>query len=286
MPVTSNEVGFAITLQNDPTTLRPNRETIPFELRDSGLLRNQGLPRPFVNELFYRQGQAILTVQSEYQAADTTLQTNIDTVQSNVDTVASDLTQEITDRGNADTTLQNNIDSVISDLDPLTGALAQAILQQIYPVNSLYTTKNATNPATQLGFGTWTQIAEGRTLVGIDTGDADFNTIGEQGGSKTHTHADNFSVDGHTLTTAEMPSHAHRLYGTDTSSASVEPLNGATVAGDTNGGGAYTNSGLGGNQLVEDTGGDTAHSHGLSGSVTSANSMNPYHVVYIWERTA
>lgn len=42
------------------------------------------------------------------------------------------------------------------------------------------------NPSEILGFGTWEQV-KGRTLVGVDTSDNDFNTVKKTGGSKTQT---------------------------------------------------------------------------------------------------
>lgn len=48
--------------------------------------------------------------------------------------------------------------------------------------------------------GTWELFGAGRMTVGIDTGDADFNSAGKTGGSKTHTQ----TVD-------EMPSHGHSM---------------------------------------------------------------------------
>lgn len=42
--------------------------------------------------------------------------------------------------------------------------------QQAYPVGAIYLSTVATNPGTVLGFGTWTQIAQGRTLIGEGTG--------------------------------------------------------------------------------------------------------------------
>jgi microcystin-dependent protein len=42
--------------------------------------------------------------------------------------------------------------------------------------------------------------ARGRVLAGRDASQAEFNTLGETGGAKTHT-----------LTTAQMPSHAHSI---------------------------------------------------------------------------
>jgi hypothetical protein len=67
-------------------------------------------------------------------------------------------------------------------------------LQAIYPVGSVYINASVTtNPLTLLGFGTWAEIGAGRVLVGQDTGDALFDTIGGTGGTKdaivvTHTH--------------------------------------------------------------------------------------------------
>ena len=63
------------------------------------------------------------------------------------------------------------------------------ILKKAYPVGSIYINASvSTNPATLLGFGTWSAFGAGRTLVGIDSGDTDFDTIGETGGAKTHVH--------------------------------------------------------------------------------------------------
>ena len=52
-----------------------------------------------------------------------------------------------------------------------------------YPVGSIYLSVVNTNPSTWFG-GTWEQIAKGRTLVGVDTNDTDFNTVEKTGGSK------------------------------------------------------------------------------------------------------
>jgi microcystin-dependent protein len=68
---------------------------------------------------------------------------------------------------------------------------------EIYPIGSIYTSVVNTNPSTYFG-GTWTAFASGRTLVGVDTGQTEFDTVEETGGAKTHT-----------LTSGEMPSHTH-----------------------------------------------------------------------------
>jgi hypothetical protein len=75
--------------------------------------------------------------------------------------------------------------------------LAQ-ILAAVYPVGSIYVATVSTNPATLLGFGTWSAFGTGRTLVGIDAGQTEFDTVEETGGEKTHV-----------LTIAELASHTH-----------------------------------------------------------------------------
>ena len=84
--------------------------------------------------------------------------------------------------------------------DDITNIVNQAVTASklaIYPVGAVYISVDDTSPATLFG-GTWTAFATGRTLVGIDTGDSDFDTVEEEIGSKTHT-----------LTSDEMPSHTH-----------------------------------------------------------------------------
>ena len=69
-----------------------------------------------------------------------------------------------------------------------TTAFVQAAVALLYPVGSIYSNVAvATNPATLLGFGTWTAFGAGRVMVGLDGDDEDFDTVGETGGAKTHT---------------------------------------------------------------------------------------------------
>lgn len=299
MPILEDDVLWAKNLQFDNTTGRPNREEIPLELLYSGLLRNQALPRPFINQILYQQGQATLTVQSDYIAADTILQSNIDAealARSNADDgLQSNLDTEISNRISADDLLQSNLDTEISnrtsadnDLQSQINSLTQAILQQIMPVGYLYVTKNTTSPASQLGFGDWSLI-EGKTLVGIDSEDSDFDTIGKEGGFKEHNHSASSStttdvtIDNHVLTVDEIPSHSHIQKGSED-------------GGSTFGYQMDTNNVAGNFPLTtvstEETGGGEGHNHSASATSTTTttigddSSLQPYHVVYIWERTA
>ena len=123
------------------------------------------------------------------------------------------------------------------------------MLETIYPVGSIYINAGvATNPGTLLGFGTWTAFGTGRTIVGVDSSDTDFDAVRETGGSKTHT-----------LTVAELPAHTHTAQG-DASAG------GSGVAGNANSSATY-NTGS--------TGGGGAH-----------NNLQPYITAYMWRRTA
>jgi hypothetical protein len=127
---------------------------------------------------------------------------------------------------------------------------ALEILAMVYPVGSIYVNAtSSTNPATLLGFGTWSAFAAGRVMVGNGTSDQLFSA-GATGGASTHT-----------LTSAEMPSHTHTgtvgtgAFGDFTRTA-------ATIAPE-------------GNASVGSTGGGGSH-----------NNLQPYIVVYAWRRTA
>ena len=141
----------------------------------------------------------------------------------------------------------------------ITGALSAGsgliTLADVYPVGSIYINAAvATNPATLLGFGTWVAFGTGRTMVGIDASQTEFDTLEETGGSKTHT-----------LTTSELPSHTH-----NNPSGILPAPNSNDV--DVTGGNGRT---LGNNVATDATGGGSAH-----------NNLQPYIVVYMWKRTA
>ena len=91
---------------------------------------------------------------------------------------------------------------------------------------------------------------KGKSLVGLDVDDADFNEVGKTGGSKTHTQ-----------TWSEMPQHTHHLnYG------AVSQIQGAELKG--LGGGGYWSDGVNLNTAMSN-----------SGSGAPMDIMNPYTVV-------
>ena len=152
-----------------------------------------------------------------------------------------------------------------------TTAFVQAAIALLYPVGSIYTNATvSTNPATLLGFGTWTAFAAGRVMVGFNSGNALFDTAEETGGNAdaitvTHTHTATSTDSGHT----------HNLVATS----------GATLSG----GGSQTVPQTPNNNTTFTTNSSTANitttvaSAGSSG--TNAN-YQPYITVYMWKRTA
>ncbi|KAI5538952.1 keratin-associated protein family [Trichomonas vaginalis G3] len=80
--------------------------------------------------------------------------------------------------------------------------LKTQILQTLYPIGSIYTSMNSTNPATVLGFGTWKQIVDKFLYCA--------NSSKQTGGSKKITEA-NLPPHTHTGTTNTTGSHSHSI---------------------------------------------------------------------------
>jgi len=145
--------------------------------------------------------------------------------------------------------------------------IADAIKSALYPVGSIYTNAtSSTNPGTLLGFGTWTAFGAGRVMVGLDAGNALFDTAEETGGSA------NSIVVSHTHTaTVTDPGHVHTFVYESGLAQNGSGRNGV-------GGTApfTTNSQVTGISVSNST-------EGSSG--TNAN-YQPYITVYLWKRTA
>lgn len=126
-------------------------------------------------------------------------------------------------------------------------------INSIYPVGSIIIRDDTEDMSKFLGF-TWEKVFAGKVLVGVDTSQAEFNTIGKTGGEKTHT-----------LTLDEMPKHKHIVSGR-TGSDSWEIGDIAMRAASTNPLGKAN---------TDEQGQSLAH-----------NNLQPYQVVAYWKRTA
>ena len=155
-----------------------------------------------------------------------------------------------------------------ANLNLLSGASQLGVIMtSIYPVGHVYTSVVSTNPATLLaGMSgtTWVAFGSGKTLVGLDSGDSDFNQIEETGGAKTNTTA----VGSTSITVAQMPAHTHSF----TYANRGDAWGGSYAMSVSTGGYTKTTTSKGGNQ---------GHSH-----TTNTNVVQPYIVVYFWKRTA
>lgn len=140
------------------------------------------------------------------------------------------------------------------------------IVDRIYPIGSIYITLSDFNPGTMIG-GTWEIFGAGKTLVGVDVNDADFDEAGKTGGEKAHT-----------LTVEEMPTHRHDTVPSYSSSTlSTNSNNHGKLLGAPAAAGWATSSRN-----------DDANNHPIqtAGSGHAHNIMQPYITTYFWQRTA
>ena len=136
-----------------------------------------------------------------------------------------------------------------------------SLINDIYPVGSIYMSYKSTNPATLFG-GTWEQL-KNHFLFATNA------TSGDKGGYGNGTGTSSGST---TLTAAQsgLPSHQHALQNANP---------GGTTVGWTNYGvDAITNKGYTGNVR-------TGYTGGLSASEGHTHTI-PYIEVYVWRRTA
>lgn len=147
-------------------------------------------------------------------------------------------------------TLKTDLQAIETDHNAhLADTTIHFLASTLYPVGSIYINASvSTNPGTLLGFGTWAAYGAGRVIVGLDSGQTEFDTLDETGGAKTHT-----------LTVPEMPAHTHTVPGNNvggSGNARIDASSSTTVTSSSAGGGG-------------------AH-----------NNLQPYIVAYMWKRTA
>ena len=106
--------------------------------------------------------------------------------------------------------------------------------------------------AEYFGFGTWQAYGTGQVLVGVDSGQTEFATVGQTGGEKAHQ-----------LTVNEIPAHNHETNISNTAGENYLPLSTNAAAN------------VSSQIVTTNTGGGQAH-----------NNLQPYVVVYRWQRVA
>lgn len=151
----------------------------------------------------------------------------------------------------ADTTYMQDNTTVESAINSLRNA-GFLRATDIYPVGSIVTFYDTADHSNFLGL-TWTRFAAGKMVVGYDSSDTDFDTIGNTGGVKTVT-----------LTVDQIPSHRH-----------------STTSAGSRGKAQADTSGTSGYAWNSDSGGYT----GYSGGGQAHNNMPPYITAALWRRT-
>jgi hypothetical protein len=153
-----------------------------------------------------------------------------------------------------------------------TTAFVQAVAQSLFPIGAIYTATVSTNPATLLGFGTWTAFGAGRVLIGNGGG----FSAGATGGS-----ADAITVSHTHTATSTVTDSGHNHTPTTAGNNFLTVSNGGLQLG--SGAGGRTDNATTSTATTGITVATSIASTGSSG--TNAN-LQPYIVVYIWNRTA
>ena len=193
-----------------------------------------------------------------------------------------------------------------------------------FPVGAVYMSTTSANPSTFWTGTTWQAFATGKTIIGIDTSDTDFNSVNKIGGSKevvltvpnlpihSHTVGDN----SHSHTANGVGDHSHTL---NDHAHYLPPHQHGSGWGERNQTGYWGNwpgsnfrgaygldgdnnmfltspvdqwtngagaVGMSGSGAHSHTINATTHSHTLSntGSNTAHSNLQPYVVTYIWKR--
>ena len=145
---------------------------------------------------------------------------------------------------------------------------------EAFPVGSVFIAVVATNPATLLGYGTWSAFGAGRVMVGLDAGDTDFDTAEETGGVKT------------VVLTGAQSGIAQHTHVQNAHDHAITQLRDATTGGATTNIAltADTSSTLG----TKVTGSATAvnQNAGPANAAEAHTNLQPYIVAYFWKRTA
>lgn len=157
------------------------------------------------------------------------------------------------DLSNFKTETDTRFNTTKEELTSLINTTIDNTINSIYPIGSVYISLSETNPGTYLK-GTWEQFGQGRTLIGVGTGNDGTNTqafeVNTTGGEYKHK-----------LVIDEIPSHTHKYYSPIVQA--VTPSTGST----------YGNYNKDYKIDSETAGGDGYH-----------NNVQPYITVYFWKR--
>jgi microcystin-dependent protein len=206
---------------------------------------------------------------------DNTIEVNSDKLSVNLDNIVDDTTIEVSNSDKLQIS-ETYVDSIMLNL-----------LERVYPVGSIYCNySNGTDPSdpSLLGFGTWEAIGQGRVLMGSGESTPDDNgetitvtTSVPEGGQKNVT-----------LNINQIPEHHHRLArwaqaSNDNYLSGNEYLSGRSDF--SSGNSDYDLFGTTSTPNVGMTGDVITQSGAETNTGQSHTNVQPYRVVWMWQRT-
>lgn len=151
-------------------------------------------------------------------------------------------------------------------------AITSLVGNLLFPVGAIYSSTSSTNPGSSLGFGTWTQFAAGRMMMGAG-GSFSPGTTGGSNDAITVSHT-------HTASVSD-PGHRH---GYDDAYFAELPNSGILGSGDSDYDNSYVYRTPRPNTDTVVTG--VSVSVSTTGSSGTNANLPPFIVVYMWQRTA
>ena len=183
---------------------------------------------------------------------------------------------------------------IVGNLD-VSGDLGSSLVNLIYPVGAVYISVSSTNPESIWAGTSWSAFGAGRTLVGINSGDSDFDVSEETGGAKTHTlttaqlPSHNHAQPNHTHAqpnhTHAQPNHTHSIPWSYGGGSSIQVIAGYGNHQGNNTTGASGTAQTGASGTAQ-TGGSGTAATSATGSGSAHTIVQPYIVTYMFKRTA
>ena len=150
------------------------------------------------------------------------------------------------------TTAVHNLEQSVASLN--------TVVDTIYPIGSIYMSSNSTSPST-LFPGTYWKRLKDQMLMGA----GDVYTAGDTGGAASRSYTPAGTVDNHTLTASEMPSHTHTFTGSAVTSGIESQGHTHSVGAHAHGLNSHKHSvGAHAHGLNSHTHSVGAHAHGLN----------------------
>ena len=125
----------------------------------------------------------------DWQEKENAINTKINVVSTDLATFKSETNTKISQNQSSLNTFKEETNTKFTTTKKELTELINTTLDSIYPVGSVYISLTSTNPGTYLK-GTWAQFAQGRTLVGVGSGNDGSNTqtfnVNDTGGEYKH----------------------------------------------------------------------------------------------------